>query len=658
MKNFKAIVSLVALIAISNAYVATTKAASYGQSYPDPDTISMFSAGDYYNDDSGLLTQIGVEELVKNVKEKYPALTGAKLNAAVYKDAVEYLKPLRRGIKSETLNKSEAAELNAMINKAAPKVAVSAKKATTTKKAPVKKAPVKKAPVKKAPAKGKKVAATLTEEQIAKRAQVAKDNAAIAKAKLEAKKQKPEFTKILAAIDSNKALVPAQQTAINKNPKYKSLLEEIRPNFDLVTFTMTFPAQAPRLIGVEELQPGFAGPAREDAYGDAASIFYNLKTKTLKADGVKEYVAMVKAVYPAMSNLELTEKTYSDASAILRAVINPMVPSAITMFDKLCVNLKKMIGAAANSNLTSVGKVVSSSSEMGKAFPELINRPITVLEEQLAKAARLAKAAKEQMAGMASYAVQGQQLGLTKAAEQAKSAKQMTADLLKSMEPDLQSVDKTANAPSKMSKASSQLMPVSFDEIQTESTDLTPEESAVMMKPSPRKALPTTAKKTVAPFTPILKELETIPMSESGYDETPTSFSSTVGIIPEPVVKTQKVSLGAMELGQAKLPLSDDVTRFIEESKQQGINSKTMDQDWLLKAVQHILNGKLTRDNKAATLQKLFEVADAVVGVPLRADTTITDDEYDKIAGAMDRRINNFMSKLVVGSDYDLQWVK
>lgn len=187
--------------------------------------------------------------------------------------------------------------------------------------------------------------------------------------------------------------------------------------------------------------------------------------------------------------------------------------------------------------------------------------------------------------------------------------------------------------------------------------------------------LPTTAKKpvasptktkttkpiqerTVAPFTPILKELETIPMSESGYDETPTSFSSTVGIIPEPVVKTQKISLGAMELGQAKLPLSDDVTRFIEESKQQGINSKTMDQDWLLKAVQHILNGKLTRDNKAATLQKLFEVADAVVGVPLRADTTITDDEYDKIAGAMDRRINNFMSKLVVGSDYDLQWVK
>ena len=77
-----------------------------------------------------------------------------------------------------------------------------------------------------------------------------------------------------------------------------------------------------------------------------------------------------------------------------------------------------------------------------------------------------------------------------------------------------------------------------------------------------------------------------------------------------------------------------------------------MDQDWLMQAISHILNGKLTRDNKEATLQKLFEVADAVVGVPLRADTTITDDEYDRISGVLDRRIRNFMSKLYVGTDY------
>ena len=61
MKNFKVIVALVALIAASNACAA--------ESYPAEAT--MFPASDYYNDKTGLFTEEGISELVKNVKEKY-----------------------------------------------------------------------------------------------------------------------------------------------------------------------------------------------------------------------------------------------------------------------------------------------------------------------------------------------------------------------------------------------------------------------------------------------------------------------------------------------------------------------------------------------------------------------------------------------------------
>lgn len=177
-----------------------------------------------------------------------------------------------------------------------------------------------------------------------------------------------------------------------------------------------------------------------------------------------------------------------------------------------------------------------------------------------------------------------------------------------------------------------------------------------------------------------LKELEPISMTDTyGYEEIPKAYTSAVGSIDQPTVTKQTASLGAIELGQAKLPQQQNVSlgatelgrkrlsvqlppappapesavmQFIEKSQEQGITAKTANQDWLMDAVGHILNGKLTEDNKLATLQNLLEIADIVVMAPLRDDQTISDDEYATIASSLDRRIRNFMDKLYVGGIY------
>ena len=178
-------------------------------------------------------------------------------------------------------------------------------------------------------------------------------------------------------------------------------------------------------------------------------------------------------------------------------------------------------------------------------------------------------------------------------------------------------------------------------------------------------------------FTPALRDMNDSRTMTSDY---PTSYSSTVGSIDQPVVKKQTASLGAMELGggrlvqqsvglkstelgrkrlsvqlpQAPAALSNNVTKFIDDSRRQGINANNMDDKWLVNAVGHILNGRLTKENKNDTQQKLFEIADAVVGVPLRNDMSISDDEYARITSKIENRIINFMSKLYVGGMYTI----
>jgi hypothetical protein len=180
-------------------------------------------------------------------------------------------------------------------------------------------------------------------------------------------------------------------------------------------------------------------------------------------------------------------------------------------------------------------------------------------------------------------------------------------------------------------------------------------------------------------FTPALREL-TDSRAGSMTSDYPTSYSSTVGSIDQPVVKKQTASLGAMELGggrlvqqstgltstelgrkrlsvqlpQAPAVLSNTITKFIDDSRRQGINANSMDDKWLVSAVGHILNGRLTKENKNDTQQKLFEIADAVVGVPLRSDMSISDDEYARIASKIENRIINFMAKLYVGGMYTI----
>lgn len=150
------------------------------------------------------------------------------------------------------------------------------------------------------------------------------------------------------------------------------------------------------------------------------------------------------------------------------------------------------------------------------------------------------------------------------------------------------------------------------------------QKQALPLEPIERRATIGAAPQPVI-FTPALKELAASPETETyGYDKTPTSFSSTL---------------------QPSLP--ENILQFIDESKKQGINLKTMGQNWLKQAMGHILNGALlTQNNKEATLQKLFEVADAVVGVPLRFDKTITDDEYARIIGTIEQRIRSFMNNI------------
>jgi len=92
----------------------------------------------------------------------------------------------------------------------------------------------------------------------------------------------------------------------------------------------------------------------------------------------------------------------------------------------------------------------------------------------------------------------------------------------------------------------------------------------------------------------------------------------------------------------------------VQDSKRQGmVGIRTMNQDWLLRAVGAILAGNyLTNENKASVKQQLMAIADAIMLEPLRNDQSITKDQYDVISADSERQVINFMSKLRVGTIY------
>jgi hypothetical protein len=81
------------------------------------------------------------------------------------------------------------------------------------------------------------------------------------------------------------------------------------------------------------------------------ALLYDAKTKTLKPDGVREFVAITRTANPTMSNAELIQKTYDNAVEILKTTLNPMVPAAIKLFDALCNKLMTMIKNTVNKPL-------------------------------------------------------------------------------------------------------------------------------------------------------------------------------------------------------------------------------------------------------------------------------------------------------------------
>jgi hypothetical protein len=77
-----------------------------------------FVGSDYYQQRTGLLTEPGIEELVKLVSAKYPSLNRVRIISTAYDYAVEALKgPRFMAGRSENLAKNESDQLMARINK-------------------------------------------------------------------------------------------------------------------------------------------------------------------------------------------------------------------------------------------------------------------------------------------------------------------------------------------------------------------------------------------------------------------------------------------------------------------------------------------------------------------------------------------------------------
>lgn len=103
--------------------------------------------------------------------------------------------------------------------------------------------------------------------------------------------------------------------------------------------------------------------------------------------------------------------------------------------------------------------------------------------------------------------------------------------------------------------------------------------------------------------------------------------------------------------------VSDNVTRLIEatRNKQLGVwffENGNVTEDWLMKAVGYIVNGRLTRDNKADATDKIMQVIDVLYGAPLRNNRNITDEQYNQLVSRVENKVKNFMSKLYVGGMY------
>src|SRR5713226_7459322 len=101
---------------------------------------------------------------------------------------------------------------------------------------------------------------------------------------------------------------------------------------------------------------------------------------------------------------------------------------------------------------------------------------------------------------------------------------------------------------------------------------------------------------------------------------------------------------------QTLFPLVDQqkINNFIENSRQLRygpyFERGNVNEAWLLKAVVHILDGRLTRENKREVYNKLVEVADTLIGEPLRRNQNITDAQYNEITSRIERTIESFMS--------------
>jgi hypothetical protein len=105
--------------------------------------------------------------------------------------------------------------------------------------------------------------------------------------------------------------------------------------------------------------------------------------------------------------------------------------------------------------------------------------------------------------------------------------------------------------------------------------------------------------------------------------------------------------------------VSDNVARLIEatRNKQLGVlflDKGSVTEDWLIKAVGYIVNGRLTRANKEDVTDKIIQVIDVLYGTPLRNNPNITDEQYLELTSRAENRVRNFMKKLYVGGIYTM----
>ena len=446
-------------------------------------------------------------------------------------------------------------------------------------------------------------------------------------------------------------------------------------------------AQVPAVPQTIPVQPSTT-PAAPEPSTQSYEIFYDEHSGALKENGVKEFVEIIRKKYPSITNVKLIATSYNDAIALLKPVstkknLDPNLTNRLMFIINNYVMGRQEVEGQMGKQTTTKTKPELITPQKQTTTPEVIKPVQEKLPQQQPKEEPVMtpEELKERLAAFEAEfyhselqekmaAIEAERYSDKKTNLITKEGIQNIVETIKTTAPTINNKELIAAAFDKASELlkeirkkptlnqgtrdgllrmvtdavnqyivnNAALKEKTIDQgiLKQQIAKLQPQElgkaklvqkQALPLEPIERRATIGSMPQPVI-FTPPLKELTTVPMTE--YNETPlTSFSST---LPQ--------------------PLSANVQQFIDESKKQGITAKTMDQDWLMQAISHILNGKLTRDNKEATLQKLFEVADAVVGVPLRADTTITDDEYDRISGVLDRRIRNFMSKLYVGTDY------